>query len=1363
MNRRLKANLLFISVLFFLNSNAQKAVLFNHLSMENGLSQNSVMAITQDKNQFLWFGTRGGLNRYDGYRFKVYTTTENGGGLSDNSIVCLITGQNGSIIVGTENGLNFYDDEHDEFVQVTKKSSSNTLSSDSIECLYEDPQKKLWVGTLNGLNLLVDAKNRRFKTFHFAKPGANTNLNTILSLYKDDQQNLWVGTGGGLVKMYLVNGKYRFEIIKHDPKNSSSISSNYVRSITYDQQKNIWFGTDNGLNLYHPNNKSFSRFQKSVSDQNSLINNDIRKVMCDKWGKIWIATQEGLSILDPVTKKFTNYKHNPDVKSSLSQNSTHSIFQDRSGSIYVGTYYKGVNVVYPFSTHFTTHVNGKSPSSISSNIVSAIAEDNYRNLWVGTEGGGLNYFDRSNKTFKHYFASPSNPWSLNTNLIKTLHLTKAGKLFVGTHRGGLFVFNQAKQQFKRIINVKDEQNNVGLAEIIAIEEDSFGKIWVGSKNGLTHLYKTNEGYAEKTVKSPLEKKIKNKYIQVLFEDRLKTMWIGTMAGLFSYNPKNGRVNSYFKKADSTSLQSDRINCIIETKNGNICIGTYLGGLSIYHPKTNRFKTFNQKNGLPNDNILGIIEDDQANLWLSTDKGISKMEVRTGKFNNYTKSDGLAGNNFNFRSFLKDSDGQLFFGGYDGLTSFYANQIDVNPNTDKISLTGLKLFNESVKVNGPDHLLEQDIKVARKLTFNHNENNFSIEFALLNYIKPEKNTYNYKLIGYTKNWINTNSPSASYANLTPGTYTFVVKGLNNDGIQSRNTASIEIKILPPFWATWWAYLIYLTLFLGILFLVIRYLFVQERLKQTEEIQRIKLNFFTYIAHEIRTPLTLIIGPLESLLNRSYHNPDLHKQIVPIKHNADRLIRLITELLDFRKAETNHLKLHVSEENMIDFLNEIFLSFSHVAQDKNINYKFNHDTNELNLFFDKIQLEKVVYNLLSNAFKFSNQGSSINITIVSNLDDVEISVVDNGKGIPYESQANLFTDYFQVNEQDSNQIGSGIGLVLSKMIMAAHHGEIRFKSKPSQNKEPGLTAFTIKLKKGKNHFTAEELESVKEQPYIFNETTHSEPVAAPLVSIIDENLIKDRPTSKETILIVEDNPEILHFISKLVASKYKTVQSCDGLEGWETGIKTLPDLIICDVMMPKIDGLELCRRFKLDERTSHIPIIILTARSSHIHQVSGLETGADSYITKPFSPALLLLTVRNLLLSRVVVRQRFLRYAHLEPAELSLNSTDEAFMAKITSYINEHLADEDFGVSELATEIGMSRPILYKKIRMLTDLSVNDFIKSIRLKKARQLFMKGRFTIYEVSYQVGFNDPKYFSREFKKQFGESPRSMMDRVKE
>ncbi|GGH06527.1 hybrid sensor histidine kinase/response regulator transcription factor [Pedobacter zeae] len=1323
--------------------------------MENGLSQNSVMAIAQDKNQFVWMGTRHGLNRYDGYRFKIYnSSSDSPSSISDNVITSLLSDSKGRLWIGTENGLNIYNEKTDRFLRINKKSSAKSFSCDSVECLYEDQQKNIWIGTYNGLNLVLNAEKQLFKKFLFDRTEHRTGVNIIFSIFKDDQQNLWVGTFNGLVRIYQEKGKYRFEIFRHKANDPKSISSNAVKSIVIDNQKRLWLGTYNGLNLFDYKHKTFTRYQTSVTDPNSIVNNDIRKLMCDRAGNIWIGTQEGLSILDPNKLKFSNYRYDPEQNSGLSQNSIHSIFQDLNGSMYVGTFYKGVNVVYPSATPFTVYRNSKKQQGLSSNIVSAMAEDKLHNLWIGTEGGGLNYINRSTHTFTYYKSEPSNPNGLNSNLIKTLCLDKNDQLLVGTHRGGLYVFNPAAHTFRKITNVKDVKNTPGGAEVIAITEDSNGTVWVGSRDGLSTLSKTNGVYASSTVKSVLEKNLRNKYIQVIFEDQAKNLWIGTRAGLYEYNPAAKRITAYYQdKTNTKGLKSEYINCIMQLKNGNICIGTALGGLSIFDKQSKRFKNYNEEDGLPNSNVFGIIEDEEKNLWISTDKGLSKLVTSTGKFINYTKSDGLAGNNFNIGSFLKDSHGELFFGGYDGLTAFYPKQIDINKNVSPITFTGLKLFNQPVEVNGGNAILKEDIKDIHQITFKHDENDFTIDFALLNYIKPEKNSYSYILKGHSKDWVKTDIPSASYADLPSGDYTFIVKGNNNDGNPSDKAASLKITILPPFWATWWAYFIYLAFFSGLLFLIVRYLFVRALLKRTEDMQKMKLNFFTYVAHEIRTPLTLILGPLENLSSQYQTDTELNRQIIPIKNNANRLMRLITELMDFRKAETGHLNLHVTEDNIIAFINEIFISFAHLAQANDIQYEFIHEQENINLFFDKRQLEKVMFNLLSNAFKFCGKGGEISVSVLESSDEVTISISDNGTGIPAESLKGLFRDYFQVDEQQS-QIGTGIGLALSKAIVEEHQGSIAVESTPAENGSRGFTKFTVKLKKGKSHFKTAVFDGIKDypaQPGLYTQYAEEENTAI--------NPEKEIDPAAKTVLVVEDNPEIRSLISSVLGGHYQIVQMENGLLGWETAIETLPDLIICDIMMPVMDGIELCKRLKEDERTSHIPVIILTARSSHIHQVSGLETGADAYITKPFSPQLLLLNARNLLMSREIMRQKFLKHIHLQPKELTINAVDEAFMQKLLGYIDQHLADEDFGVSELASMIGMSKPVLYKKIRQLTNLSVNDFVKSIRLKKAMELFKQNRFTIYEVAYQVGFNDPKYFSREFKKQFGKGPKAFMN----
>ncbi|MDN5287160.1 MAG: hypothetical protein JWR38_3434 [Mucilaginibacter sp.] len=1333
---------------------AQNLVSFSNLMIENGLSQNSVMAITQDQSKFMWFGTRQGLNRYDGHEFKIYRNDpSNPESISDNEVQCIVKDSKGTLWIGTVNGLNRYNQKKDVFVRVRIKEGSD---SNNIETIYEDQDRNLWVGTESGLNLLTDENKNRFRPFLF-----NTNpkhpVNHIHCIFEDRRKNIWVGTDDGLICMTLKSNRYRFEQLKFDPEKRNGLASNYITAITTDAQQNLWIGTEKGLFQYNYTAKTFKGYQHNDNNPNSIIHNDIREIRLDYKGLLWIGTQEGLSIYDPVNEKFNNYQHDPEISNTLSNNSVHSIFQDINHTMWLGTYFGGVNMAFPISTKFTVTRNSKLRSSISGNVISSIVEDKEHNLWVGTEGGGLNYLNRKNNTIRNYKTNLNDSLSITSNLVKFIcENLGTNELIVGTHRGGLNIFNPATGHFRHIINVRDSANTPGYAEILALTQDDDGTVWVGSINGLSVLKKKNGLFPQHTTKSALDKDMNHKGILAIFKDRKKNMWFGTPAGLYYYNFITKQLRQFNKaEADSNKLYSDYINCITETSGGEILIGTNFGGLSVYKAQTNSFKTFRETDGLANNNVLGIVEDNSGKLWVSTANGLSELNLQTDEFRNYTKSDGLAGNEFNSRSYFKDSQGKIFLGGINGLTSFYPKEIELNTYKAPIVFTELKLFNQPVGVSRPDGLLKEQLINTESLTFKHDQNHFTIGFALLNYIKSDKNKYVFKLVGYEKDWTHSGIPSATYTNLPAGNYHFIVRGFNNDEIPSTNQADIKIKILPPIWASWWAYTVYLLVFSIILFLIIRYLFAKALLKRQEDVQQMKLNFFTYISHEIRTPLTLILGPLESLLKSTKDLPEINNQVLPIKNNADRLMRLISELMDFRKTETGNLKLNIRSHNIIEFTNEIFQSFLFLAESGNIQYTFNHETDNIELYFDRIQLEKVLFNLLSNAFKFTNDNGIIQISIDETLDDVVIKVRDNGVGIPLESQQKLFSDFFQIDTPGSHHVGSGIGLALSKNIVTMHHGNISIKSPPTTTEHKGDTCFTVTLKKGNLHFSSTELSD------LLNDDIENT-IYIPSLPVMTQ-VAAQSPDSRqrETILLVEDNPEIRQMLCNFIGNEYDVKESRDGLHGWETAIELLPDLIICDIMMPVMDGLELCRKLKTDVRTSHIPIILLTAKSSHMHQIEGMETGADNYITKPFSIELLKLNVRNLLQSRANMRQRFGKEINLQPQNVITNAIDQAFMTKIIQYIEDRIKDQDFGVPELAAYIGMSQPILYKKIRAITDLSVNDFIKSIRLKKAAQLLPLKIYNVSDVSYLVGFNDPKYFSREFRKQYGQTPKAYVNSI--
>jgi len=1323
-------------------------ILFRHLTVENGLSQNAVMAIAQDKRGFLWHGTRYGLNRYDGTSFKVYkNNTNNKRSISDNLINALLVDDEGILWVGTSNGLNKYNAEKDDFERiVANPADRNSLNNNSINCIYEDSRKRIWIGTKSGLNLLIDKKSNRFQSTFGSQQDPIGNY--IRILFEGSDGSLWIGTSTELIRMQTVNGAYRYHSFHHEADNPASLSADYITSLVEDSQHNLWVGTlRDGINRYNPSTNSFTRFYHSNGGNSPIINNNIRKMLLDRAGKIWIGTQDGLSIFDPVKGQSISYQHDPEVGTSLTNNSIHSIYQDVHGTTWIGTYHGGINMAYLYTTPFKVYQNRRLPSSLSSNVISSIVEDDNHNLWIGTEGGGLNYFDRGSGRFMSYQNIPNDSSSISSNLIKVVYKDRQGHLWIGTsYGGGLNVFDRNTKRFQHIAVIKSSKETISFDEVVTFLEDSRGRYWVGSASGLTVVNRRGGGFEDHTSLTPLEQQLHSKNIHALFEDSHKGLWIGTAAGLHLLRNNTDQVVTFLKdEANSSSLQSDYINCITEDSKGRIWIGTYYGGISLYDAATQRFTTFTDKEGLPNNNVLGILEDEAGNLWLSTDNGLSRFSMADRTFKNYTVSDGLAGNKFNNNAFFKDSQQELFFGGNNGLTAFMPQQIETNNYMAPLVFTSLKLFGNEVGIDQADKLLAKDIDATKEIVFKYDQNIFTIDFALLNYIKPEKNKYAYKLEGFDKNWNYVGTPSASYNNLPAGSYTLLVKAANNDGVWTKTPTSIRIRILPPLWKTWWAYCLYVVAVAAIVFFFLRFLWMRELFKREHELQQFKLNFFTNISHEIRTHLTLISGPVEKLLAANKGEGFAKKQLEHVKSNADRLLNLVSELMDFRKAETNNLPLHVTQGNMVAFLEEIYSSFHEMAVARHIQTSFVPDSKQIDLYFDKRQMEKVVFNLLTNAFKFTPDGGHISVEVLDRKADVCIRIMDDGKGIAPENLKRLFANFFQVNDEEANNTGYGIGLALSKSIVELHRGELTVESELAKGNDKGHTTFTVTLLKGKAHFNAEQLEGEGRETASFVE--HATAVIAEAAAVEEVN-------RKPVVLLVEDNDELRAFINESLSGQYTVMEAINGALGLAMALEQLPDLVISDVMMPEMDGLAMSKQLRTDERTNHIPIILLTAKASSENQLEGLEIGAEAYITKPFSIKLLELHARNLIASRMAMRQKFSRQVMLEPKHTPINTVEEDFLNKVMLLIDEHMEDPEFGVAMLSTKVAMSQPVLYKKLKALTDMSVNDFIKSIRLKKAAHLLKQQQLTVYEIAYAVGYSDRKYFSQEFKKQFGKTP---------
>jgi ligand-binding sensor domain-containing protein/signal transduction histidine kinase/DNA-binding response OmpR family regulator len=1350
-------------VIFFLFSTLfvcqSQSFHFYHLDVENGLSQNSVLCVAQDSRGLMWFGTRFGLNKYDSRKITVYKNRPGDStSLSNNYILSLLCDSYGTLWVGTRNGLHRYIAAEDRFERITLDPQAGR----AVTCLFEDSKKRLWVGT-STLFLLTNRNKPSFLSFATVK---NFPSRGVLCMYEDRSGNIWSGTYHGVAKLTASGNHFDVSVLQHDPADPNGISDNQVSGIVQDTAGYLWMATTNGgLNRYDTATNRFTHYRHSEQLPNSLVNDHVRKLLYHGTDELWIGTQEGLCVLNMRTGLFTAYTNDPWNKNSLSQNSVHSLYKDNTGVIWIGTFFGGVNYYAPQSTGFTVYNNSSRPYTLNNNVISSIVEDDQNNCWIGTEGGGLNYLDRTTGKVKYYQHKASDATSIGSNLVKTLYKDRQGNIWAGTHGGGLNLFEPSTQHFKRYLYKDNDPQTLG-SEIPCLLEDSKGIFWVGTEiYGLKLFRKQHTMLTPYPEGNPIIKAIGNQAILSLLETKERgDVWVGTASGLYLVSGNQVRLLE-----NTSGGYPFHVNSVMEDLQGNIWAGTYYHGLIVYNSAGNKLRTYTQQHGLPDNNVLGVLQDSNSKaMWISTANGLARIQTAGQRITVYTEADGLAGNVFNNNAYYQSKQGELFFGGYNGLSVFHPANIKENTGVPPVIITDLKLSGKPVAINGPDHILSKDISFTPGIRLNHDQNTLTLEFAILNFIKPEKNRYAYKLDGFDKDWNYTSLAAASYTNLPPGHYTFSVKGANNDGTWSQ-AAALGVTILPPFWKTWWAYGIYGLLFVTLAFFIARFFFLRALYRRNQELTQLKLNFFTNISHEIRTHLSLITGPAEKLIHTGSNDQHDQQLLRTIKVNSDSLLQLVNELMDFRKAETGHLPLQVSRWDIVSFVQAVVDSFHDLSVSRNIQTDFITSAKNMEAWFDKEQLKKVFYNLLFNAFKFTPDGGYISVSIEEKEADIAIRVMDNGRGIAREHMERLFDNYFQGDDHGQQNTGYGIGLALSKSIVELHKGSLTVSSEMATG-EQYTTCFTVTLLKGHHHFSKEQ---VAEHPLppasqhadnVLLSPLSPEPVPVPVTK---------GDSSKNTILLVEDNTGIRSFIKNALGQQYLVLESNNGQEGLLCALETIPDLIISDVMMPEMDGFTFCGKIKNDIRTSHIPVILLTAKTEVNHHISGLQTGAEVYLTKPFSIQVLELQIRNLLAARETWWQQFRsRLAPDMPDDASpehtqvsvpaaetvatavLHPMDEAFLQQIIQLVQEHMDNPDFGIALLAKKAAMSQPVLFKKIKAITGMSANDFVKSLRLKRATELLQENRYTVYEIAYMVGYENSKYFSREFKKQFGVTP---------
>lgn len=1316
-------------------------IAFNHLTVENGLSQNSVLAIAQDKTGFIWMGTRYGLNRYDGTGFRQYHAIKGDStSLPENYILSLLCDSKGNFWVGTQAGLSIYQPKADHFRKAPPLPNPNAiaLNSVTIHSIFEDRKGRIWIGTNHGLAV--------FDLDHPTLYRSLFNSFQVRTIFEDNRGNIWVGTSTGLLKVDTESEPFPF---KHY-QNKSITNDLSVTALQQAPDGKIWLATQHqGVFLFDPLNERF----QSLSFKEGLPSNSVRKIISDQKGRFWIGTLEGIYLVDPLTLKGSILKNDPGNRYSLSQNSVHSIYRDKTGSIWVGTYFGGVNIAYSDNQPFQNFQAGNLPNSLSNNVVSSFQQDAEKNYWIGTEGGGLNYYDAQAGRFTHFKHQPDQPRSLGSNLVKSVYRDKNHRLWIGTHGGGINLYQPSTRDFLHFFHdVSNPQRFT--TEFLDFEEDPWGRLWIAKNTGLliTRFAENKlEDETENVLVTPL-----NSHIKSILQGRNNRIWIGSVNGLYLALPdKEGKYRLQNLKAiKNPEWLKENINCLFEDSKGRLWIGKNYQGLLRYRPDSGVLDRITTQEGLPNNNILSIQEDLYGHIWVSTANGLVRIDPDSFALNSYTTNDGLPSNEYNYNASLLNADKELLFGSIKGFTQFNPAQIKNNQEKASIVFTNIRLFNKPVAIGDASDLLKQSVGFTKKISFGPDQSSFSIEFSLLNFIKPEKNKYTYKLGGLDNNWIETNSASASFTNLPSGSYTLWVKGANNDGTWS-DPASLQITIRPPFWKSWWAYLLYAIGTAGIILLTTRYFFMQALLKKENDLHQVKLNFFTNVSHEIQTHLTLIMGPVENLIRLEKNNTVLQEKLATVKSNAERLLLLVRELLDFRKAETNHLQIRVSKQSLAPLIQDVLESMQEYIYAKKISCRMIPPVADLSAWIDAEQLKKVFFNLLINAVKFTPEKGKIEILLEQNESEILLTFRDNGKGIAPEFLPRLFSNFFQVNDHGLQNTGYGIGLALSKSIVELHKGTLSVTSRQASSEEPGSTSFIIRLQKGRNHFTDEQIQPALKPAQV------SEPITATPDPIAEQPVSDTLPT----LLVVDDNEEIRRLITESLGNQYRIIQEKNGAAGLEKAMSLVPDIIISDVMMPQLDGFSFCRILKTDARTSHIPVILLTAKTTTSEQVEGLETGADVYLTKPFSTRLLELQVNNLIQSREKLRTWFQHQLGSASKEtiiqtISQNKTDETFLLRIVGLIEEHLDDPQFGVGMLAEKSTMSQTVLYRKIKSMTGQSINDFIKSVRLKKAARLLLQKELAVYEIAYAVGFSDRKYFSKEFKKVFGVNPTEYIEK---
>lgn len=1317
--------------------------------MRDGLSFNSVMSLLEDTRGFLWVGTREGLNRYDGYGFKTYTHSPYDTlSLSNSHINVIFETSTRRLWIGTARGLNRYDPTTQGFVSYVASGDSSGLTNNYIKSIIEHTDGTLWVGTANGVTIL-DRDGNVVEQVYLSTPHSDAN-NTI-TLYRDTGGLVWLGTKGGL---YIREGGW-FRRVVVDPNAEKGGMPFEIRDIRQDEKGTYWIATEqHGIYAFRYAGGVYRHEHHYHTGNAGILSNQVRKLLADG-DKLWLATLSGLSILDRPTQAFTNIRYSIQYPDGISRGSIHDVLKDRFGGYWVATYSGGLNYHHPehqLFDHFKRMAGVD--DGLNENDVNGFVENPSGEIWIST-GRGISHFNPMTRRFRHVGADGSG--GLSHRIVKTMVADPEGNLWIGTYHG----LNRYDAATGRIRHYFHEQgtNSLNQDQVHALYLDRDGLLWIGMNTGEFQVYDPASGRFEDVPGV-------GNIVSYIYEDRNERLWVGTRSGLKCLDRRTRELVDISGILGGAADQLLFVNWITEDSQGRLWVGTQGSGLFLI--ESGRMHWFGQGQGLSGNTVNAMLEDSNGDFWLSTNAGLSRLVYGTDHSGSprlhatdFYEINGLQGAQFNPGSALRTRAGRLYFGGINGFNSFQPEAVRKTTYFPDVRFIGLAIHagDTSATKAGFGDLSRRGDSV---ITLGYDQRNLTIGFSGINFVDADATVYRYMLNNLEHGWVDIGKQrTINFTYLPIGTHEIRLQA-SSDGVTWGDTfATLRIRVRPPWYLTTIAYAVYLLCLMLLAYGVILFFHRRAKLKNQRYVEKLmrekeqrmlasKLTFFTDISHELRTPLTLILTPLERLMSAQGLSEHLTEQLTMIRRNGRKMMEMINQVLNLRRIETEqHIRLEAARDDLVIFLKETVYMFRPLATARQLGFSYAFEPDRLETGFDASKLEMVLYNLLSNAFKFTEADGSVRLEMgycpETELPDgaprggqyVVIRVKNTGKPIAADIMDRLFDRYYTVdNAIGDNPDGAGIGLDLSLRMVQLHGGYL------AVSRDGQWNCFSVILPL----ITATEgrAQPVAEEPHAYEL-----PALTP-----DEAVPRGARGEQQRLLVVEDNADVRALVRSLLDTHYRILEAPDGQQGLKLALEHIPDLVISDIMMPVMDGIELCRKLKTDMRTSHIPVVLLTARATFPHKYEGYETGADAYITKPFSPNYLLVRIANLLRHRLAVRDRLQRDALLEPGEVAVNSVDDQLLKKAKAFVEEHMADSGFTIEAMCREIGLSRMHFHRKMKALTGLSPAGFVRLIRLRRAAAILGHEAVSVKEAMALVGFDNADHFRKSFREEFGVLP---------